>query len=145
MNDIDAAPPSPPSVALLTALLGVAGAFHDRLEKALAEIDLSGAKLGVLSHLARADEPLPLRALAELQQCGPSNITTLVDRLETAGLVRRDPDPADRRSIRASLTPAGRDAATRGTRVWEDVSADFLAGLPAAESAALAQTLARLH
>jgi DNA-binding MarR family transcriptional regulator len=36
-------------------------------------------------------------------------ITNRVDRLTAKGLVRRTPDPDDRRSIRVELTPAGRD------------------------------------
>ncbi|QDY79474.1 MarR family winged helix-turn-helix transcriptional regulator [Streptomyces qinzhouensis] len=37
----------------------------------------------------------------------PRNATGLVDTLEGEGLVRRDPDPADRRSVLARITPAG--------------------------------------
>ncbi|MCA6091418.1 MarR family transcriptional regulator [Streptomyces sp. SCA3-4] len=35
------------------------------------------------------------------------NATGLVDTLEREGLVRRDPDPSDRRSVLARITPAG--------------------------------------
>jgi len=35
------------------------------------------------------------------------NATGLVDTLESQGLVRRDPDPGDRRSVLARITPAG--------------------------------------
>ncbi|MGK5638428.1 MarR family winged helix-turn-helix transcriptional regulator [Streptomyces sp. URMC 126] len=37
----------------------------------------------------------------------PRNATGLVDTLEREGLVRRDPDPDDRRSVLARITPAG--------------------------------------
>ncbi|MEU2718018.1 MarR family transcriptional regulator [Streptomyces sp. NPDC007205] len=37
----------------------------------------------------------------------PRNATGLVDTLEREGLVRRDPDPDDRRSILVRITPAG--------------------------------------
>ncbi|MFF7356918.1 MarR family winged helix-turn-helix transcriptional regulator [Streptomyces filipinensis] len=37
----------------------------------------------------------------------PRNATGLVDTLEREGLVRRDPDPGDRRSILVRITPAG--------------------------------------
>ncbi|MGV9887140.1 MarR family winged helix-turn-helix transcriptional regulator [Streptomyces sp. NPDC003395] len=37
----------------------------------------------------------------------PRNATGLVDTLEREGLVRRDPDPGDRRSVLVRITPAG--------------------------------------
>ncbi|MGW3495674.1 MarR family winged helix-turn-helix transcriptional regulator [Streptomyces sp. NPDC001020] len=37
----------------------------------------------------------------------PRNATGLVDTLERQGLVQRDPDPSDRRSVLARITPAG--------------------------------------
>jgi DNA-binding MarR family transcriptional regulator len=37
-------------------------------------------------------------------------MTSRLDRLEKAGIVRRLPDPDDRRSVVVELTPKGRDA-----------------------------------
>ncbi|MEU6868635.1 MarR family transcriptional regulator [Streptomyces sp. NPDC046876] len=45
--------------------------------------------------------------LARAAGMSPRNATGLVDTLEKEGLVRRDPDPADRRSVLARITPAG--------------------------------------
>lgn len=68
---------------------------------------LSLAKFGVLAALVEAGEPLPLGQLAERIACVKSNVTQLVDRLEEDGLVRREPDPADRRVTRAAITEDG--------------------------------------
>ena len=78
-----------------------------RLEDALKAVGLSAAKYYVLSQLAESREPGALRDLAQEQECVPSNMTTLVDRLEADGLVRRVDDPTDRRSKRAELTDLG--------------------------------------
>lgn len=43
----------------------------------------------------------------------PRSATDLVDGLESAGLVGRWPDPADRRSVLVELTPDGRDVLAR--------------------------------
>ena len=51
---------------------------------------------------------ISLGRLAGMQSVSPRNITGLVDNLEKAGLIERVPDPDDRRSILARLTPAGR-------------------------------------
>ncbi|AZK96980.1 MULTISPECIES: MarR family winged helix-turn-helix transcriptional regulator [Streptomyces] len=48
-----------------------------------------------------------LGELARSAGMTPRNATGLVDTLEREGLVRRDPDPADRRSVLARITPAG--------------------------------------
>jgi DNA-binding MarR family transcriptional regulator len=58
--------------------------------------------------------------------CVRSNITQLVDRLEADGLVKREADPADRRSIRAIITDAGKERQHAGSialaRVQDDVT-----------------------
>jgi DNA-binding MarR family transcriptional regulator len=48
-----------------------------------------------------------MRKLAQKLKCEPSNVTGIVDRLETRGLVERRPDPADRRVKVAAATEAG--------------------------------------
>ena len=47
------------------------------------------------------------RQLAEFLRLDPSQIVALVDELESAGLVRREPDPTDRRSKVIVATEAG--------------------------------------
>ena len=130
---------------LFLALLETAKVMQDRLEEALRGVGLSRAKLDVLDQLARAREPLPLRALAEAQRCVPSNMTTLIDRLENEGLVRRVDDPADRRSVRAALTPLGVERAAAGADVLARVQDEFASSLPPTEQAALHHILAALR
>lgn len=104
-----------PNCALTLLLLDAARAVEARAEGALGEIGLSLAKLGALRHLVLAAEPLTLSQLAERHCCGKSNITQLVDRLEADGLVARESDPDDRRTVRATVTPAGRAAYERAS------------------------------
>lgn len=51
--------------------------------------------------------------LAERVLADPPNVSRLVDTLVTRGLVRRSPDPADRRSWLLSLTEEGREVTTK--------------------------------
>jgi DNA-binding MarR family transcriptional regulator len=106
---------SVPGCALTLLLLDAARAVEARAEGALGEIGLSLAKLGALRHLVLATEPLTLSQLAERHCCGKSNVTQLVDRLEGEGLVARESDPEDRRTIRATVTQAGRAAYDRAS------------------------------
>jgi DNA-binding MarR family transcriptional regulator len=54
-------------------------------------------------------EPMTAGALAEELGLTTGAITTLLDRLEQAGYVRRVRDTADRRRVLAELTPLARD------------------------------------
>ena len=126
-------------------LLDAGRAQFARLEEALKSVGLSAAKYKVLSQIAKSKEPVPLRLLAEEQQCVASNVTTLVDRLETDGLVRRVDDPADRRSKRAELTELGKEKAEDGARVVAEVEAAFAESLGPTERLALAKVLSSLR
>jgi len=106
--------------ALTLLLLDAARAVEARAEGALAETGLSLAKLGALRHLVLAAEPLTLSQLAERHCCGKSNVTQLVDRLETDGFVARVADPEDRRTIRATVTSTGRAAYERASSLLAD-------------------------
>jgi len=56
----------------------------------------------------------PATQVAQLLDVTPPTVTSLVDALETRGLVARSADPDDRRRVVCSLTPAGRRALQRG-------------------------------
>src|SRR5687767_12482039 len=75
--------------ATLFTFLEVADQLYQRISEALGRVGLSYAKYEVLEHLRAADEPVSLSALAEGQSCARSNITQIVDRLESEGLVRQ--------------------------------------------------------
>src|SRR5580704_11611310 len=71
-----------------------------------ADFDLSPIQCHVL-HLIEPRRPLPMSRLAETLSCDASNVTGLVDRLESRGLVQRRPSAGDRRVKVLQLTPAG--------------------------------------
>jgi DNA-binding MarR family transcriptional regulator len=71
-----------------------------------AEFDLSPIQCHVL-HLIEPGRPLPMSRLADTLSCDASNVTGLVDRLESRGLVQRQPSLQDRRVKVLQLTPTG--------------------------------------
>jgi DNA-binding MarR family transcriptional regulator len=78
---------------------------YDRAyEEAAARLSISAAQACVLGRL---DEPRGMGALARELGCDASNVTQIVARLEAAGLVTREPDPADRRARRVTRTHHG--------------------------------------
>lgn len=128
----------------MVMLLGAAQSVHDRLEAALAEVGLTPAKYQAIDELARAGEPLTLSDFASRLHCVRSNITQLVDRLEADGLVRRVDDPADRRAIRAVITPSGLERRTVGAEVVRRLEDEIASRVPESERALLHRVLAAL-
>ena len=70
------------------------------------QFGLSHVQCHVL-HLIEPGRPLPMSRLAEVLSCDASNVTGLVDRLESRGLIRRVAGTADRRVKVLDLTPTG--------------------------------------
>ena len=115
--------------------------YHEDYEDAAAEHSLTGAQARLLSLLSL--EPLPMRKLAQKLRCEPSNVTGIVDRLESRGLVERRPDPADRRVKLAAATPEGRRVA-KDLRESLRFAREPLAGLGREERLALRGLLQRM-
>jgi DNA-binding MarR family transcriptional regulator len=112
------------------SLIHAARAIEQRMEAALDVVQLSSPKFAVLSILVEAGMALTLSELAAKSSCVRSNMTQLIDRLETDGLVRRIDDPHDRRSVRAELTPLGRERQAAGARQMDTVREQFADLLP---------------
>ncbi|MFI8227816.1 MarR family winged helix-turn-helix transcriptional regulator [Streptomyces sp. NPDC085900] len=119
----------------------VVARYHADFDEAAARHALTGAQARLLSLLSL--EPLPMRKLAQKLKCEPSNVTGIVDRLESRGLVERRPDPADRRVKLAAATQEGRRVA-RELRDGLRFAREPLAGLSDAERLSLRDLLKRM-
>ena len=97
----------------------------------------------VLGALGRGPAPTQL-ALAEAIGHDKTRLIAVLDRLEAAGLVVREPDPADRRARVVRLTPAGRDRLRAARADVRAMEAGVLAPLSAAERRTLLAVLPRL-
>jgi DNA-binding MarR family transcriptional regulator len=128
----------------LFAVLHASSVLESRVESKLNEIGLSLAKLAALSRLAEAGGSLPLGQLAERLSCVKSNVTQLVDRLETDGLVSRAADAADRRSRLAVLTESGRSVYKRGAEIRQAAEQELFSTLTPAETDQLHALLAKI-
>jgi DNA-binding MarR family transcriptional regulator len=135
---------SGPDAGALAAVLDAAERLQERLDAALVAVGLSISKFDAMDQLISADEPLALGDLASRLHCVRSNITQLVDRLEAEGLVKRGSCPADRRSVRAMVTPIGRDRHAAGVAAIRAVQAELAEKLEAADRERLVGLLAAL-
>jgi DNA-binding MarR family transcriptional regulator len=84
-------------------------------DETVAEFGLSDGEWKVLKHLRKAGPPYRRSAgqLARRIELSSGAMTNRLDRMEEAGLIRRLPDPNDRRGVQVELTDAGR-------RAWDD-------------------------
>ena len=117
-------------------------AHRANLPTLAAELQLSPAQCHVL-HLIEPGRPIPMGQLAETLACDASNVTGLVDRLESRGLIRRRASEEDRRVKVLELTPTG---ARLRTLLIDRMTAPpaTLRRLSVAEQRSLVRILARL-
>ncbi|MGW5204740.1 MarR family winged helix-turn-helix transcriptional regulator [Streptomyces griseoincarnatus] len=87
----------------------LARAMGDRHERVYAPFGISRGEFDVLATLRRAGEPYTLspRQLSATLMLTTGGMTGRLDRLERAGLLRRSPDPHDRRGLQVTLTEEG--------------------------------------
>ncbi|MGH3012183.1 MAG: MarR family winged helix-turn-helix transcriptional regulator [Gaiellaceae bacterium] len=122
-------------------LFRVAKAKHGILTVRLAELDLTPVQAHALRRLD-PERPLAMSALAEALYCHASNVTGIVDRLESRGLVERTPGIDDRRVKTLVLTSEGAEVRTQVIELLSEPPA-ALAALPAADQQALLDILRR--
>lgn len=94
------------------------------LESRLRELGLSPVEGHVLTYL-RSYAPAPVAELVRVFGIKQSTFTSLLDRLERAGLARREVNPGDRRSFLIHITPAGTELADRSNRLLEALEAEI--------------------
>lgn len=125
------------------ALNMVFRAFRQRASVSLA--DLPGGARGylVLSAVAQ-DLPRSQLALAHQLAVDKTAMTYLLDALETAGLVERRPDPADRRQRQIVLTSTGRSALAEFGERLAEAEQRLLSALAPEEADAFRQFLDRV-
>lgn len=87
----------------------ISRALGDRMEKAYARYGISRGEFDVLATLRRSDAPYTLspRQLSATLMLTTGGMTGRLDKLERAGLLRRSPDPHDRRGLQVTLTDEG--------------------------------------
>jgi DNA-binding MarR family transcriptional regulator len=90
------------------------------------------------------DEPTTATRLAREVLMSPSTVVGILDRLEAAGLVRRERDAADRRVVNVTLTEAGLRLVARSHPPLQQELAQALETLPELERATIALSLERL-
>ncbi|MGW7360428.1 MarR family winged helix-turn-helix transcriptional regulator [Streptomyces sp. NPDC054802] len=99
-----------PLTSEVTALFSTITSRYTReYESAAAHHGLTPQQVKVLIALEGA--ALPMRRIAERLGAEPSNLTGIVDKLQSRGLLERQPDPGDRRVKLLAITDTGKEIA----------------------------------
>jgi len=101
---------------------------------------LSMARLRVLYQLT-ATSAIRMGELSACVDVAPRTMTSTVEAMERDGLVRRRPDPSDRRATIVSITEAGRRSFLEGQRQQASAVADVFEALDPAQREALKDVL----
>ncbi|MGN6245901.1 MAG: MarR family winged helix-turn-helix transcriptional regulator [Motilibacteraceae bacterium] len=105
-------------MAAITSLVRAHQIVVRRIDAALKPLDLTFARYELLQLLSfTRTGALPMAKVGARLQVHPTSVTSAVDRLQAQGFVEREPDPSDRRSVLARITPAGRRVAARATTI----------------------------
>jgi DNA-binding MarR family transcriptional regulator len=114
------------------------------LERAVHAVGLrlgaNQAEAHVLARLARG--PATLADLHGSFGHKRSTLTAVVDRLEAKGLVRRRPNPSDRRSVVVALTVAGRPVARQAQQTIRALELEVAKACSAADFEGFARVVA---
>jgi DNA-binding MarR family transcriptional regulator len=121
-------------------------AMGERTEKAYARFGIGRGEFDVLATLRRAGEPYTLspRQLSATLMLTTGGMTGRLDKLERAGLLRRSPDPHDRRGLKVTLTDKGLELIDEAVGAGLAVQTEALSGLGAEQAGQLAELLREL-
>lgn len=126
----------------MTSLVRLHQLMADVMSAALKpyELTLNSYFLMLSVHLSD-NGALLLSRIASRIMVHPTTVTMLMDRLESQGLLVREPHPTDRRATFAKITPAGSALVNQATRDLGEI--DF--GLPALSKAAAKQLVSMIQ
>jgi DNA-binding MarR family transcriptional regulator len=131
--------------AIVQRMQKLTKAIRRRLEETLSDVGLAWGEWGVLGHLRLGGPPYRSSPgqLAKHEGLSSGAMTNRLDRLEERGLIRRLPDPDDRRGVQVELTDEGHRAYLEAVDVQAAKEATIASALTESEKAQLNQLLRR--
>jgi MarR family transcriptional regulator, organic hydroperoxide resistance regulator len=128
---------------LLAKAHQIAGRVFARLLKEEGDARINPAQGRILFALWRSGD-MGISALSRATSLEPSTLTSMLDRLEAAGLVRRESSAEDRRALVVRCTGEGRAIERRYAALSERMEGLFYGGMTAAERTAFEASLRKV-
>lgn len=135
---------APPWRRVESTIISTASDLRTLYDQRFAAIDLTLSLASLLCYLDDFGPVTQTRAADHLRQ-GRAVTGNQIDRLESRGLIERQPDPADRRVWLVHLTVAGKKLAAAAVDIDVVVRRELRAGVSRQERQALANVLVRLQ
>ena len=134
------------SLRLWLRLLACSTDIETEIRKRLrAQFGITLARFDYLAQLHRHPDGLRMSALSRYLMVTGGNVTGLTDELEKDGMVQRDAEPGDRRSVRVALTLKGRKVFERMASEHEGWVVELFGGVAEADRHQLYDLLGRLR
>ncbi|MEU8033401.1 MarR family transcriptional regulator [Streptomyces sp. NPDC049099] len=115
---------------------------HSRFEAELGRHDVTVSQWGVMVSVFHGHDTT--KAVAAHMDIDPGAVSRLVDRLTAKGLVRREPDPASRRTVRLVLTDRGHALVPELAELADRNDAHYFGSLDAGQRRQLEEWIRRL-
>lgn len=132
---------SPDDIARLRSVIGK---LSRRLRPTKASAGLTPTQLSVLFQVV-ACESVGVGELAKSEGLNPTLLSRTIGHLVEQGLLRREPDPNDRRAAVVEATAAGRKLRDRARSERNDVLAQLLSDASAEDRRAVVEALSALE
>ncbi len=128
---------------LISKVKQIQGRVFDRL---LAEHDISefnGAQ-GRILYVLWEEDNVPIRCLSEKTGLAKTTLTSMLDRMEASGFIKRSFDPSDRRTVKICLTDTAKDLKEQYDAVSTEMSEIFYRGFTDEEILAFEKSLGKI-
>ena len=133
-----------PAGAFTSAIITVSRTQRALLAIRLRDSTVRPEQAAVMRYLWRSG-PVRQAVLGAEFHLDSASTTRVVQRLEAVGLLRRDPDPADRRATLVSTTDEAASLREHVERAWDATSATVALGFTDEERTMLLDLLGRVH
>jgi len=128
---------------LISQIKQIGGRIFEKL-LADAGVDAFNGAQGRILYVLWQGDGIPIAELSQKTGLAKTTLTSMLDRMERSGLLRRAYDPADRRQIRISLTRQARQLRGDYDKVSGAMNEIYYAGFSDAEIARFEAALRRI-
>jgi len=128
---------------LISQISRLSARTWERLLKECGVDAFNGAQ-GRILYVLWEHEKLTITDIARLTSLAKTTLTSMLDRMEAAGLVERIPDTNNRRQIFVSITPKAREYREQYDKLSDDMNGIFYKGFTDAEITDLEEQLRRI-
>lgn len=105
--------------------------LNQAFRRRVAHLNITPDQFTVLRWLHEYDpDGMNQRDLTDLMASDPNTVTSVLSRMEHAGLIDRRPDPDDRRAKRVRIQPRGQQIFIEARQVAVDLQVEVLSVLP---------------